>query len=744
VYVSIAFVFSEPLAALARLSPVSLYLFGMLTMLMYAGAALYFWRAFRRSHRLSEAGLALASSLLAEAVISMALMPLWHASWWLYHVLMALAFMSALGAVVVEYESVRHFNLKHYFAALGAVVTVLFATLSGDLAARIFGPLVNPASINQVRWGTSGIFIGMASLMLILLYQVVRRGDQLLNDRTLALQKQESSLARARMAEALVPIGLALGATLDLDRVLDTICEESLRLFAADGAYLWLIEGAELVGRAGRGQRRDVVLGQHRSLDAGVPGAFEARMLSERKPMLQNFTSVQHPLAGEMAAGLNACAVLAVPFVTNGEVLGVLMLTHTRAGEAFDPVDLEVATIVGQQAALALTHARLVATIRHQLYELSTILSVSTTLRQAVGQGEVIQILLTQATNTLKVLGGAVQLIDVIRGDVHIPFALNAMAALQGMRFPLAGSLVAHVVDNRRPDVAEVLAGNGATPREFQSLGPVDYSILTLPMRAGDNAVGALSLAFASRKPTGDDLRLAQTIAEIGGIAIQRAALHEKTDQQAEALTVAYRDLRDSYQATLQALSAALDARDRETEGHSQRVTRYALHLARALGLVDQQTLESLKWGALLHDVGKIGVPDAILLKPAQLSDEEWQHMRRHPETGFAILRDIAFLQRALDVVLHHHERWDGSGYPGGLRAEAIPLAARIFAVADTLDAITTTRPYRAGRSYAEARAEILSHRGLQFDPVVVDAFASIPDADWQALAAHIPARHLV
>jgi putative nucleotidyltransferase with HDIG domain len=196
-----------------------------------------------------------------------------------------------------------------------------------------------------------------------------------------------------------------------------------------------------------------------------------------------------------------------------------------------------------------------------------------------------------------------------------------------------------------------------------------------------------------------------------------------------------YRDLSLSYDHTLDTLAAALDARDKETEGHSRRVVTYTLALARQLG-VPADELDMLQRGALLHDIGKIGVPDAILLKPSALAADEWTVMRRHPEWGQRILSGIPFLEPAARVVYAHQERWDGKGYPRGSAAESIPLGARIFAIADTFDAITSERPYRAARSYAVARAEIEKGAGTQFDPLVVAAFLAIPEAAWQKMRA--------
>jgi putative nucleotidyltransferase with HDIG domain len=190
-----------------------------------------------------------------------------------------------------------------------------------------------------------------------------------------------------------------------------------------------------------------------------------------------------------------------------------------------------------------------------------------------------------------------------------------------------------------------------------------------------------------------------------------------------------------SYDATLIALTHALDARDKETEGHSRRVVEYTRLVAVKLG-IEGEELKLLCHGALLHDIGKIGVPDAILHKPGPLTEEEWQVMRRHPEIGALMVEEVEYLTEARRIILHHHERWDGRGYPLGLRGTQISQGARAFAIADTVDAITQDRPYRRGRSFDEAREELLRHRGTQFDPDAVDAFLSLSAEELMRIAA--------
>ena len=209
--------------------------------------------------------------------------------------------------------------------------------------------------------------------------------------------------------------------------------------------------------------------------------------------------------------------------------------------------------------------------------------------------------------------------------------------------------------------------------------------------------------------------------------------LEELVEQRTAALDKALGSLADAYRSTLRALTAALEARDSETHGHSERVVTYSLRLGREYGL-DQQEMNALEFGSLLHDIGKIGVPDAILRKPSKLTDEEWVRMKEHPLHGQQILRGIDFLQRSSQVVAQHHEKWDGSGYPLGLQGEDIDICARIFAVADAYDAITSDRVYRRGKPYEAAAEELELWAGRQFDAAVVAAFHRVPKEDWAEL----------
>jgi putative nucleotidyltransferase with HDIG domain len=213
-----------------------------------------------------------------------------------------------------------------------------------------------------------------------------------------------------------------------------------------------------------------------------------------------------------------------------------------------------------------------------------------------------------------------------------------------------------------------------------------------------------------------------------------RLHLEEMVAERTGQLQAALQQIEHSYEDTLQALGAAIDLRDSETAGHSQRVCRYSLEIARAMGWSDKQ-LRSLARGAYLHDIGKLGVPDGILLKPGPLTADERKLMQQHVQIGFDLVKDIPFLADVAEILLMHHERFEGGGYPRGLKGEEILLGARIFAVADTLDAITSDRPYRRASSFQSARETITRMSGSQFDPQVVDVFLGIPEQTWPPIA---------
>ena len=284
------------------------------------------------------------------------------------------------------------------------------------------------------------------------------------------------------------------------------------------------------------------------------------------------------------------------------------------------------------------------------------------------------------------------------------------------------------------------MSGLEMLPRA-KNISPNTVVVMISGMQTVESAIGALRLGGFDYLMKPFDLRQVEAVVKRALehqdliVAKQRYENHleELVEQRTAELDQALNSLEDAYRSTLKALTAALETRDSETHGHSERVVTYSLRLGRECGLNSAQ-MKSLEFGSLLHDIGKIGVPDLILRKPAKLTEEEWVLMREHPLHGQQILRGIEFLEGPARVVAQHHEKWDGSGYPLGLQREEIDICARIFAVADAFDAITSDRVYRRGKSYQAAADELDEWAGRQFDPKVVEAFHRVPQQDWEEL----------
>jgi len=257
----------------------------------------------------------------------------------------------------------------------------------------------------------------------------------------------------------------------------------------------------------------------------------------------------------------------------------------------------------------------------------------------------------------------------------------------------------------------------------WRDIAPIDAALMRMQVTLA--AIIALATAVLWLVLRGVYARSSKRIVEQAGALEDALALRERT-----------------YDATLTALTSALDFRDNETGGHSDRVVAYMELLLEHMHIKGAAELATLRRGALLHDIGKIGVPDNVLRKPTALSESEWAVMKRHPEFGARIISGIPFLEDVARIVRHHHERWDGMGYPDGLKGERIPLGARIFAVGDSFDAMTSDRPYRRGLLIDAAREEIRRCANSQFDPAVVTAFLSIPVSRLAAIADGAPHTH--
>ncbi|MDQ3704844.1 MAG: HD domain-containing protein [Chloroflexota bacterium] len=331
-----------------------------------------------------------------------------------------------------------------------------------------------------------------------------------------------------------------------------------------------------------------------------------------------------------------------------------------------------------------------------------------------------LNVLLTQVRAQLKVDAADVLLLDERAKELEYAAGSGFRAeAVAGTRLWLGQGYAGKAALQRRTIGVENMTNTGDLARAELLAGEEFEAYYAVPLVAKDKVLGVLEVF--QRGPlhaTPDWLKFLEALAGQAAIAVDSAALFDSL-QRSNA------ELARAYDKTLEGWSRALDLRDKETEGHSRRVTEMTVRLAREMG-VGEDELVHIQRGALLHDIGKVGIPDSILLKPGPLTEEEWTIMRMHPVHAYELLRPITFLEPALDIPYCHHEKWDGTGYPRGLRGDEIPLAARIFAVADVYDALRSNRPYRSARPRQMVVAYIIEQAGKHFDPNVVEAFLRV------------------
>lgn len=332
-----------------------------------------------------------------------------------------------------------------------------------------------------------------------------------------------------------------------------------------------------------------------------------------------------------------------------------------------------------------------------------------------------LDLVLEQITNHLHVDAASILLYDPVTQTLRFNASRGFQrSTLNSAEVRLGQGLTGRVGLTHEP---ELVNGVDKLMQELTHTAPIKaekfQGSLAAPLLAKGELLGVLQLFHRSPlNPTEEWMDFAKALATQAAIALDNAKMFQ-------TLSRTNTELRLAYDTTIEGWAKALDLRDEETAGHSQRVTSLTMHLARGMGVPDED-LVHLKRGALLHDIGKMGVPDNILLKPGKLTDDEWNLMKQHTTFARDLLASIPFLQSALDIPYAHHEKWDGSGYPRGLVGGEIPLAARIFAVVDVYDALTSDRPYRKAWSQERALAHIQAGAGTHFDPAVVDAFLEL------------------
>ncbi len=530
-------------------------------------------------------------------------------------------------------------------------------------------------------------------------------------------QAENMLLARTRELKTLFTISNHISFVQTETEILPQILKELKSAIDADTIAIILLESnqTQLNITSASGDLAAYV-GHTFNVDEGISG----EILKSRQ-LYQTDDLSDDPLRIKNLDGINNLGpAIFTPILSGDHLLGLLLVAREK-GKLTLLFSLEATRLIITTSELlgnAINRVRLHTETVRRLDHLQTLRAVDQAIASSLDLHITLNILIKHTITQLQVDAATVFLLHPYQQTLQY-------AAAQGFRTNHIERAEIHLNDDfsgrcvMERSIIQIfdpalVAKNLPFARLWSEEGFVNY--ICMPLIAKGEVKGVLEVYRRTPfTPDGEWLEFLETLASQAAITIDNAQMFNN-------LQSANMELAIAYDATIEGWSRAMDLRDKETEGHTQRVTETTILLAQAMGISDKEILH-IRRGALLHDIGKMGVPDHILLKPGKLTPEEWDIMRTHPVLAFEMLQPIRYLQHSLDIPYLHHERWDGSGYPRGLKGEAIPLAVRIFAVVDVYDALTSSRPYREAWSKEKTLEYITERRGTEFDPQVVDAF---------------------
>ncbi len=529
-------------------------------------------------------------------------------------------------------------------------------------------------------------------------------------------------------ADFMVEVAHLVNTAPDLDALTLSLLRLAQRHIGCSGAALWLYSHEQETFRCARsvGTGHTLILGQR------LPANLFRRLYHTGGNDVVRIDQIDpaDPVVAVCAPSLppGTHTALLTPLWVHHTLVGSLQLYNKRTAPTFSATDAEWLQHAAPILALGVHNALLTVQFNRNTERQILLEQISRHFQQTLDLDDLIPSVLNEVNKAIQAEAQSIWLMDESQNALVCKFATGpgAEQVKQVVVSLSRPSIVGETALKQKPLLIEDAQND---PRLFRGAdsktGLVTRSLMSVPLVREGGSIGVLQ---AMNKRNGmlfsqDDLQLFQRIADSAALALENARL--------------FRELQASYDSTLDALTRALDLRDRETEGHSRRVVEYTTRLAVQMGL-DARTIAEFRRGALIHDVGKIGVPDAVLHKPGPLNPAERAEIEKHPLKGYEMLLGIPHLREEIKIVLGHQEKWDGTGYPYGLKGEQIPLGARLFAVADTFDALTSDRPYRQGRPYDVARRIIQEEAGKQFDPQVVAAFLAVPPEEWTSIRARV------
>jgi len=543
----------------------------------------------------------------------------------------------------------------------------------------------------------------------------------------------ESTRLRLAELESLSQVSISLTSAIDLQPLLENI------LASARNAIPAAEKGSILLSEPDGVLRLNAVSGYSdpRLLNLVLPDqkGYVSRVARERNPIKIDDAHLDYeiPFKGAIQEIDAVQSGIAAPLIVKGKVIGVISLDNASRKAAFTESDLRLLVTFASSAAVAIENARLFSETQQRLHRLSSLHSIDATIGASVDTKVTLNIVLENIMTELKADAAAVLLFNPLTRMLEYAAGRGfRVHAIEGLRLRLGEGLAGlSALQRRAINIANLQKADEVEqvmehPVSRSASAPLQYlegenfvSYHAIPLIAKGQIQGVLEIF--QRTPIQVDqewINFFEMLAGQTAIAVDNGRLFENLQQSNLELTLAY-------DATIQGWSQALELRDEDTEGHTLRVTDLTLSLIQAMG-IEEVEIEHARRGSLLHDIGKIAIPDSILLKPGPLDEHEWNVMRQHPQFAYNLLFPITYLRPAIHIPYCHHEKWDGSGYPRGLKGEEIPMVARIFAIVDVYDALTSNRPYRVAWTREKALDYIREQSGMHFDPRVVKAFLTM------------------
>lgn len=535
-------------------------------------------------------------------------------------------------------------------------------------------------------------------------------------DITKRKQSEDETRHQAQRAKALLQIASHLNTELQLDKVKSIICAEACNALQMQmSVYLRYDNNTQFF---------------HFDASLGLPGEMVCALGSLSRDDIEILLNKQ----GKTSIISDLSAVPELPFVQtllshgfyiyayslverDGLLLGLLLVGNDKKVDLLKE-NIELLAGLANQAASAITNARLFGEANNRLNQVQALRNIDLAITGSLDLRVTFQVVLDEVTNMLQADAAAILRLNSQTGILKYEHWRGFRGKdIDRIIIPLGEKGVGRVVIDRESVYIKDLRESEQSMSHVNLMTDEDFvAYYAVPLIVKGTVLGVLEVFHRELHVSDDEwLTFLETLAGQAAIAIDNAELFSKLER-------SNLDLLQAYDTTIEGWAHALDLKDEGTAGHSQRVTMLTMRIAGKMGIKEEELIH-VRRGALLHDIGKMGIPDSILLKPGKLTDEEWAAMREHPFYAFKMISPIDYLRPALDIPYCHHEKWDGSGYPRGIEGKQIPLVARIFAVVDVYDALTSDRPYRKAWTRENTLEHIKEESGSHFDPQVVDVF---------------------